>query len=218
MTNFRWESSAEEEARKVQTNSERWAATGEHALFNCAYDAQRVAAEQSFTNKANFNQQFENHYRLPTVETAQFPAERQEDSPEGQWVAHALKQVMECPALKPFSSPDCKLSHTVLPDGTARVEQCAPDGNRRIQTRRPDGTVEDKVTDLYGRPVVLQEITASGEWKFSEMTYQDNAGKVSPFLASKRITSSDGTVTETKFTGGGAGKPTTVSAKLERTA
>lgn len=112
---------------------------------------------------------------------------------------HVPHKFPHMPVLDAFHSPDCKLNHSFLPDGTAKTVQTAPDGSTRTQVRSPDGTKEAKVADRYGRPVLVENMNPDGTWTISEMTYPDSAGKMSPFVSSKRITQSDGTVVEVDF-------------------
>ncbi len=103
------------------------------------------------------------------------------------------------PVLAVFHSSDCKLNTSYLPDGTFKTVQTAPDGSTRTQVRLPDGRKEAKVADRYGRPVLMEHMNTDGTWTVAEMNYPDTAGRPTPFVASKRITRSDGTVAEIDY-------------------
>lgn len=77
--------------------------------------------------------------------------------------------------------------------------QSAPDGSTRTQVRSPDGGKEAKIADRYGRPVLVEHLSPDGRWEVAELRYPDSPGKASPFVSSKRITSSDGNVQEIDF-------------------
>ncbi len=101
--------------------------------------------------------------------------------------------------LRPLFYPDWPLNHTVRPDGTIKTEQAHPDGSVRIHSRFADGSAQERITDRYARPFYVCDIEKDGKWTVSELKYQDNFGRISPFLASKRITSSDGAVSEEHY-------------------
>jgi hypothetical protein len=103
------------------------------------------------------------------------------------------------PVLDLFHSPDCKLSHSVLPDGTATTVQTAPCGSTRTQIRSADGTKEAKVLDRYARPVLMESMKPDGSWTVAELKYPDTGGKMSPFVSGKRISHSDGSVEEIDY-------------------
>lgn len=94
---------------------------------------------------------------------------------------------------------DLKLSHSVLPDGTAKTVQTAPDFTARTIIKRPDSSTEERITDRYGRPVYAKEVSADNSATVTAMMYNDEGGKVSPFVASKRVTDPKGITTEFVF-------------------
>ncbi len=91
---------------------------------------------------------------------------------------------------------DLKLSHSVLPDGTAKTVQTASDFTARTITKRPDNSTEERITDRYGRPVYAKEVGADNTTTVTAMAYNDEGGKVSPFVSSKRVTNGKGITTE----------------------
>jgi hypothetical protein len=107
------------------------------------------------------------------------------------------------PVLEAFLSPDCKLAHTIQPDGTAKTVKTAPDGSTRTDVKFHDGRKEAKVADRYGRPVLVENLKADGSWSVEELGYHDSPGKISPFVSSKRITQSDGTIAEIDYSSHG---------------
>ncbi len=111
----------------------------------------------------------------------------------------SLKKFPYIPVLDVFHSPDCKLSHSVLPDGTATTVQTAPCGSTRTQIRSADGTKEAKVLDRYARPVLIESMKPDGSWTVAELKYPDSHGKMSPFISGKRISHSDGSVEEIDY-------------------
>lgn len=147
---------------------------------------------------------------LPQVEPAQLnkPQENLEQAVRSALSLHVLsleekkpasQKFPHLPVLDAFHSPDCKLSHSFLPDGTATTIQTAPDGSTRTQVRTADGGKEAKVADRYGRPVLTEKLSKDGSWTICEMTYSDAPGKISPFVSGKRVTQSDGSIVETDF-------------------
>ena len=101
--------------------------------------------------------------------------------------------------LRPLFYPDWPLNHSVRPDGSIKTEQAHPDGTVRIHSRFANGSAQERITDRYARPFYVCDIAKDGMWSVSELKYQDNLGRISPFLASKRITNSDGTVREEHY-------------------
>lgn len=114
---------------------------------------------------------------------------------------------------KAFELPNCKLNHTLLPDGSKKIVQTAPDFSSRVLLKRLDHSMEEKVFDRYGRPVFVKEVSAHGDWISSEWKYFDSEDKVSPFLSAKYITTSDGTVKEITYDRKGK-----ITGQLERIA
>ena len=101
--------------------------------------------------------------------------------------------------LRPLFYPDWPLNHSVRPDGSIKTEQAHPDGTVRIHSRFEDGSAQERITDRYARPFYVCDIAKNGTWTVSELQYQDNLGRISPFLAAKRITNSDGSVSEEHY-------------------
>lgn len=168
----------------VQARSESSPAP-EYAMRSDARELLKIQLQDLQTQQTNLEQ---------TVKTA---LSLQVESLEAK--EHVPHKFPHLPVLDAFHSSDCKLSHTFLPDGTSRTVQTAPDGSTRTQVRSPDGLKEAKVADRYGRPVLVEMMNQDGSWSISEMTYPDANGKMSPFVSSKRITQSDGTVVEVDF-------------------
>jgi hypothetical protein len=100
---------------------------------------------------------------------------------------------------KAFDLPNCKLNHTLLPDGSKKIVQTAADFSVRVLLKRNDGSMEEKVFDRYGRTVFDKQVEANGDWISSEWSYFDSEGKISPFLSAKRITTSDGILKEVTY-------------------
>src|SRR4029450_1406682 len=90
-------------------------------------------------------------------------------------------------------------------DGSIKTEQAHPDGTVRIHSRFANGSAQERITDRYARPFYVCDITRDGTWTVSELKYQDNLGRISPFLASKRVTNSDGSVKEEHYNDYGKG-------------
>ncbi|MBI4533900.1 MAG: hypothetical protein HY711_08115 [Candidatus Melainabacteria bacterium] len=128
---------------------------------------------------------------LPTLELVESQSARTSDHTNNtqQWVA-IPKQLFES---------DCPLTHTILPDGTMKTEQAAADGTMRTHLRHADGTAQERIADRYGRPLYVRDINQDGQWTICQMQYLDSPGRVSPFLAGKRISTSDGEVQELNF-------------------
>src|SRR4030095_3451972 len=101
--------------------------------------------------------------------------------------------------LRPLFYPDWPLNHSVRPDGSLTTEQPHPAGTVRIHSRCANGSAQERITDRYARPFYVCDITRDGTWTVSELKYQDNLGRISPFLASKRVTNSDGSVKEEHY-------------------
>lgn len=95
-------------------------------------------------------------------------------------------------------SPEGKLTQKLLQDGSVISQQAHPDGTVRTHHQRTDGSIQEKISDRYGRPFYECDIK-EGTWTLSEMKYLDSPGKISPFLAWKKVTASDGTVTEYNY-------------------
>ncbi len=94
---------------------------------------------------------------------------------------------------------DLKMSHSVLPDGTAKTVQTASDFTSRTLIKRPDNSTEERITDRYGRPVYAKEVGPDNKVTVTAMMYNDEGGKVSPFVSSKRVTDGKGITTEFVF-------------------
>jgi len=137
---------------------------------------------------------------LPPTHQPETPATS--GNPTGSPEAQESKQASE-PArsldLYQLFSKDCRVNHTVLPDGTAKTVHTAADGSTRTQTRFDDGSEQDKLADRYGRPLRVHELNSDGSWTITELKYQDSKDRVSPFLSGKRVISSSGTITELQF-------------------
>lgn len=102
-------------------------------------------------------------------------------------------------APRPLFSPDSPLIEKTLANGALKTEQAHPDGTIRTHLKLIDGTIQEKISDRYGRPLYVCDIRKDGTWAISEMRYLDTPGKISPFLATKKVTTSDAIVTESTF-------------------
>lgn len=94
---------------------------------------------------------------------------------------------------------ELKMSHSVLPDGTAKTVQTASDFTSRTLIKRPDNTTEERITDRYGRPIYAKEVGSDNSTIVTAMSYNDEGGKVSPFVSIKRVTDGKGITTEFVF-------------------
>lgn len=121
------------------------------------------------------------------------------EMPEPQIARAESDAVSPSSALRPLFYPDWPLNHTLRPDGTIKTEQAHPDGTVRIHSRFANGTAQERITDRYARPFYVCDIEKDGKWTVSELKYQDNFGRISPFIAAKKITNSDGQVTEENY-------------------
>jgi hypothetical protein len=107
--------------------------------------------------------------------------------------------LFESKMMRRFQSPDCQLDFSVKPDGTIKTVYTTAEGSTLTKTNHSNGNTSEEVSDRYNRQIFVRETHKNGSWTKEENQYQDSRDKISPFLASKRIAKSDGTVSELTY-------------------